>query len=167
MIQLQIRYLDEDQLNYVNNLYKPIKYKFPTSRVLVNGINNQWQTDLEDMRTFRESRKHHTDKGLKLINKNTKDLPKVQRSKFQVNDQICITEKRGYLMNGYRPLLRNRFLQFLRYQIQFPLIIEYRSTMEKDFEPEKLKLENRNQWFIFYAPSRNQSFLPLPPCIYR
>ena len=35
-------------------LHKPIKHKFPTRRVLVNGIDDQWQADLVDMRNFKD-----------------------------------------------------------------------------------------------------------------
>ena len=36
-------------------LHKPIKHKFPTRRVLVNGIDDQWQADLVDMRNFKDA----------------------------------------------------------------------------------------------------------------
>ena len=35
-------------------LHKPIKHRFPTRRVLVNGIDDQWQADLVDMRNLKD-----------------------------------------------------------------------------------------------------------------
>jgi hypothetical protein len=35
-------------------LHKPIKHRFPTRRVLVNGIDDQWQADLVDMQGYKE-----------------------------------------------------------------------------------------------------------------
>ena len=35
-------------------LHKPINYKFPTRRVLVNGIDDQWQADLVEVRNYKD-----------------------------------------------------------------------------------------------------------------
>jgi transposase InsO family protein len=35
-------------------LHKPIKHRFPTRRVLVNGIDDQWQADLVDMQGYKD-----------------------------------------------------------------------------------------------------------------
>ena len=35
-------------------LHKPIKHRFKTRRVLVNGIDDQWQADLVDMRNYKD-----------------------------------------------------------------------------------------------------------------
>ena len=34
----------------VYTLHKPIRHRYKTRRVLVNGIDNQWQADLVDIR---------------------------------------------------------------------------------------------------------------------
>ena len=38
----------------VYTLHKPIKRKFTTRRVLVSGVDDQWQADLVDMRNFKD-----------------------------------------------------------------------------------------------------------------
>ena len=35
-------------------LHKPIRHRFPTRRVLVNGIDDQWQADLVEMRNYKD-----------------------------------------------------------------------------------------------------------------
>ena len=35
-------------------LHKPIRHKFKTRRVLVNGIDDQWQADLVDMQNLKD-----------------------------------------------------------------------------------------------------------------
>ena len=35
-------------------LHKPIRHRFPTRRVIVNGIDDQWQADLVEMRNYKD-----------------------------------------------------------------------------------------------------------------
>ena len=42
----------ENQDTYT--LHKPIRHKFPTRRVLVNNIDDQWQADLVEMRNYKD-----------------------------------------------------------------------------------------------------------------
>ena len=37
----------------VYTLHKPIKHKFPTRRVIVSHIDDQWQADLVDMQKYK------------------------------------------------------------------------------------------------------------------
>ena len=48
----------ESQETYT--LHKPIRHRFPTRRVIVNGIDDQWQADLVEMR-------NHKDRGYNYI----------------------------------------------------------------------------------------------------
>ena len=44
----------------VQNWLKPIGRKFPTRRVLVNGIDDQWQADLVEMRNYKDMNYNYT-----------------------------------------------------------------------------------------------------------
>ena len=38
----------------ISSLHKSVRHKFPTISVLVNGIDDQWQADLVDMRNYKD-----------------------------------------------------------------------------------------------------------------
>ena len=54
--QKQVKDFLQKQLTYT--LHKPVRHKFPTRKVYVNGIDDQWQADIVDMIAFA---KHNDD----------------------------------------------------------------------------------------------------------
>ena len=47
------------QKQNVYTLHKPIKHKFPTRRVIVSRIDDQWQADLVDMQSYKSQNNQH------------------------------------------------------------------------------------------------------------
>src|SRR5277367_4363923 len=54
--QKELQSFLQKQLTYT--LHKPVKHKFPTRKVYVSGIDDQWQADIVDMQSFS---KHNDD----------------------------------------------------------------------------------------------------------
>ena len=138
----------------VYTLHKPIKHKFPTRRVLVNGIDDQWQADLVDMRNYkdggynyiltvidvfskyawavpikrktgeevsnafkilfkqRKPRKLHTDKGLEFINKPTKQLLKENEIHWFATEN----ETKAQVVERFNRTLKNRMWKYFTKQ---------------------------------------------------